>query len=374
MHVSAEVHTKPPEWTDLFATGDDVGEFRRVKFRVLRKRGEPLLILPGNNRCAAQAMQLYAAQTLPARLARGFVRAMLTAGIPLIGDNCELNVAADQPFLKFLRELSGADGLPPLAILNGNPRPAGRRFVSLVFDVDANPRAVVKAGIGPAAAELIRKEATFLNSLPQRKSGIPAVRAGCVSGPIAAFAMDFAPGDSPRDNNRVAELLTDWVDRGRKAVISELPQWRELAASWSGESLFITPQKQLAAKTIHPVISHGDFAPWNIKVAADNSWVVLDWERGELNGVPAWDWFHFLIQPQLLVRRRPAAEIAGSLEALLTSREFRAYADVTGIAGMEPLLLQGYLAFMLRVIRPSEGLVETEALLNCVAKRRRPDA
>jgi hypothetical protein len=292
----------------------------------------------------------------------------------LVGEDCAVNVALDQPLTRFLRELAGTKALPPLAILNGNPRVAGRRFVILIFGADARPVAIVKAGMGEAAAALIRREAAFLKSLPPRKPGIPAIRAGCVSSAVAAFAMDFVPGDCPRDASRISELLTGWVDQERMTAIGELPQWRELERAWSGAAQFVALQKELTAKKIHPVISHGDLAPWNIKVAADNSWVVLDWERGEPHGIPAWDCFHFLIQPLLLVQRRPAGAIVARLEVLLGSAEFRAYANASGITGVERPLLVGYLAYMQRVIRPSEGLAATGELLNLVVNHRRPGA
>ena len=33
----------------------------------------------------------------------------------------------------------------------------------------------------------------------------------------------------------------------------------------------------------------------------DGSWVVLDWERGEPEGLPGWDWFHYVVQTGVLV-------------------------------------------------------------------------
>jgi len=47
---------------------------------------------------------------------------------------------------------------------------------------------------------------------------------------------------------------------------------------------------------VYPALTHGDFAPWNVKVSR-RQWTVLDWERGELAGRAGWDWFHFVMQP-----------------------------------------------------------------------------
>ena len=46
---------------------------------------------------------------------------------------------------------------------------------------------------------------------------------------------------------------------------------------------------RLGSRLVSSVVFHGDFAPWNIKVDRAGAWMVLDWERGELHGVPCWD-------------------------------------------------------------------------------------
>lgn len=51
--------------------------------------------------------------------------------------------------------------------------------------------------------------------------------------------------------------------------------------------------------------------------------MVLDWERGELAGIPAWDWFHFVLQPAILVAREDTAALVRRLEGLLASADFQ---------------------------------------------------
>jgi hypothetical protein len=40
---------------------------------------------------------------------------------------------------------------------------------------------------------------------------------------------------------------------------------------------------------------HGDFAPWNVKLA-DDKLLIYDWEYAESEAPPGWDLFHFLFQ------------------------------------------------------------------------------
>ena len=83
-------------------------------------------------------------------------------------------------------------------------------------------------------------------------------------------------------------------------------------------------------------MTHGDFAPWNIKVSrADGSWLALDWERGQLAGIPGWDWFHYAIQTGILVEKLPPERVAQRLEELFNAPVFWTYAEAAGIAGKE---------------------------------------
>jgi aminoglycoside phosphotransferase (APT) family kinase protein len=114
-------------------------------------------------------------------------------------------------------------------------------------------------------------------------------------------------------------------------------------------------------------VAHGDFAPWNIKVhPSTGAWQVFDWERGELRGVPAWDWLHFEIQTAILVHRESVAKLLGRIARLFGSPEFRAYAAKAGIAGLERAMLTAYLLHCVNIQPQTEGLAEIEALLQAV--------
>jgi hypothetical protein len=117
------------------------------------------------------------------------------------------------------------------------------------------------------------------------------------------------------------------------------------------------------------VLFHGDFAPWNIKVSDKGVWTVLDWERGQTNGVPGWDWFHFVIQPAILVERLPMPKLVEKVEKLLRSYLFREYASKVGCLQKERELMLGYLLYCIHVIQPSEGLEENQELLDALHDR-----
>ena len=419
-------------WTDLFMPGE-----LRHTLHAVRRGGEPFLLLPSPARLATRALALYPAQTAKARAAKIVLHLALRLGLKPGLEPVSASVAGDDPFWHFLIQSvfenppaasetafgvppsGGSPAVPPeggtpnestqtrsqtaglpagvpprFAILAGNPRATGRRFVLLLFNADGDPAAVVKAGVSDDARRLLAHEEDFLRSLPEGRRGLPTVRGTFDSPRVRAFALDFFEGESPRADETAAlsDLLGSWIVTDREVTMRELDAWRRLADKFHKpiETSTVRSRRReeadlhklapnppphvggyeawetswleaLAEARFHPVMSHGDFTPWNVKVAR-GQWTVLDWERGEPMGVPGWDWFHFVLQPALLVRRESTDALLLRLENLFRSAAFTAYAERAGIKGRERALALAYLAYGTRVTKQTEGLDRLAAL------------
>jgi hypothetical protein len=358
-------------WTDLFAAKGPMD--CALAMRVIKKAGEPFLILPESNALAARALTLYPAQTTFARAAKRGLSTALKFGLPTGLSDKEIQFSRDDAFPKFLIEMGGAkaNAFPELAILAGNPHAEGRRFIVLLFDAVGEPTRVVKAGIGKAATQLIERESSFLQSLPTGISGLPKFSGTFSDARIAALAMDFVEGDSPRGEERekVRTLLSGWLDRNKRARADGIPAWQTLAREHGGHPMFATLAAKLGNVEFYPTLYHGDFAPWNIKVSRDGSWRVLDWERGDRLGVPGWDWFHYSVQRGALVEKLTPDALARKWEALLTSAEFRTYAERAGIVGNEKVFAAAYLLYCVEMLRQSEGMETMRGLLALIGEK-----
>jgi hypothetical protein len=364
--------TLPIEWTDLFATKTPPDS--TLELRAVKKSGRAFLLVPLSPSLAARALSLYPAQTRFARLAKSSLRAAFQIGLPLGLEKNSTKFSSRDPFPCFLAGLASSQTgpLPPLAILSGNAGTAGRRFVIVLFNEKNRPAFVVKAGLGDAARQLIRHEAAFLHSAPPGTPGLPQLRASFDTGAISAFALDFMDGNSPAPDAWPAfgELLASWVDREKQIPLREIPAWRSLEKAAAADPVFARLSPKLAGLTVHPAIYHGDFAPWNIKLSPRAiMYSVLDWERGELTGIPGWDWFHYVIQSGILVQKLAPEPLAQRIEQLFAAPAFRDYARVGGISGQERLLVIGYLGHLVNVIRPSEGFETNQSLLALLAQR-----
>jgi len=357
------------EWQEMFAPCG-LGEAQTtMALNVVRRGGQPFLLLPAEPRLAAAALALYPAQTAKARAAKGFLNFMLRLGLKPRLERGSLSLAPGDPFARFLASRVGATNPPRFAMLAGNPRAKGRRFVFLLFDSNGNPTAVVKAGGSVAARRLLELEESFLQAAPKETRGLPKLRATFDSLRVRAFAMDLFKGDSPAwdDTGPLCELLTSWVAKDKLVEMKKLGVWQRLEAA-AGDAPLPKSVMALAETRFHPALAHGDCAPWNVKVAPGR-WTLLDWERGELAGVPGWDWFHFVMQPAILVRGEPVPVLLARFERLLTGEQFTRYAQHANIAGSERTLALAYLCYCTRVTRQADGL-ETVAELERATEKR----
>lgn len=351
-------------WRGLFAAGDG-NAANALRFYVVKRGGWPFLFLPESNRAAAAALALYPAQTTKARFAKAVLRFGLKSGLRVGLDKMTVAISDHDEFSRFLAATAGTSdiALPRFAVLAGNPKAPGRRDVFMLFDSSLRPVTVVKAGGSTQARAFITHEAALLASRPQYAMGLPGVRARFSSPRVEAFAMDFILGESPEvgQPGKLHVIFSSWIDSSHRIPLGDLPAWKRLIATLDHGDLS-DGIAALGKNMVHPVLMHGDFAPWNVKVA-DGQWTVLDWERGEVAGVPAWDWFHFIVQPAVLVARESETKTLAQLETLFSTETFQSYARLTGIAGHERALVVAYLHFCIRVTQQTEGLERINALL-----------
>jgi len=318
---------------------------------MLRRHGHDLLALPVPHRAAARALTLYAAQTRFARWSKALLRAALGTGLPVPLPRVDLRVAVDDPLLMWFREILGMAEMPVLAILAGNPFAQGRRFILLAFHGD-EPAVVAKLGLTSEARVLIEREAAFLQNVAGRLPHLPGFRGVKVTEAFSGMALDFIEGQSPAatDTSGMRTVLQSWLDTAHPVSLDTLTPWQRLV-SYAGARPI---QERVAGRQVAPALFHGDFAPWNVRVeAASRRWTVIDWERGVAAGVPAWDWFHWMIHVSLLVHRHDAKTCAGLLDAALRSSDFQDYARAARITGLEGALLAGYLMYLHEFVLPA---------------------
>lgn len=320
-------------------------------FRIVSRHGEDLLVLPADKALAVEGLNIYPAQTNFAKVARRVLGIALKLNLSLGQNRMSLPVSRRG----WLGELLGNSSF---AILCGNPSAKGRRFVFLGFE-DGRPSTITKVGLGDHADRLIAREAAFLRKV-SGFAAVPFVRRELQADQIRAFSMDFIPGSSPRDANGVFATLRAWI-RQEKVRLESLSTWANVANATNRESIHLAGKAEVS-----PVLYHGDFAPWNIR-EHNGKWTVLDWERGEECGIPGWDWFHYIVQTEVLVKRRSPQDVLKVVMQTIALPDFQNYAAQAGFAGKEMPLLAGYLLHAVHVNRQTEGADTLKQLLAIVS-------
>ena len=348
-------------WQELFASADR-GDI--IVHHSVSRGGKPFLFLPADSRAAIRSLEIYPAQSTKARIAKSTLGWMLRGGLRPGLLKTSLKISDTDPFAAFLRAAARVEPGEPFsfAVLAGNPSAPGRRYVFLLFNSASEPVAVVKAGATGRARELIAQETSILSSFTQSRSGLPKLRGACELDNLSAFAMDFIEGTSPSDDSGVAleKIFSSWLDTEKEITLGTTEAWGRLILAYGSFDL-PSGYNELQNLHVHPVLMHGDFAPWNVKVSGGR-WTVLDWERGERVGIPAWDWLHFVVQPAVLVRRETAETTMVRLEKLFASAEFERYGERCKIAGAEWKLAFAYVDYCINVTRQTEGLKSLETL------------
>jgi glycosyltransferase involved in cell wall biosynthesis len=348
-------------WSSLFHGEAGSPEITR-HFRVIRRGGNPFLYLPNAGLASSHAVQIYAAQTSAARTAQTALRLALRYGWPLPLAKETVALPANSPLSQFFAHLTAGKGWPEFAVLCGNPKSSGQRHIFVLLDADQQPSFVIKAGQNPRARQLIASEARFLQSLPANTAAVPPLCGFIETDQVTAFATEFRRGDSPRssDTAEMERILTAWIHPAAEMSLSDIPAWQRLQLT-PHPFLQRMPAERLE-QPVKPVLFHGDFAPWNMR-AWEGRWTVLDWERGETRGVPGWDWFHYIIQTSILVKKDPPQRTFEHLRELVSSASFARYAQATDIQDRVSLVLAGYLLHA-RNLHQTEGAEQIEALLH----------
>jgi glycosyltransferase involved in cell wall biosynthesis len=116
-------------------------------------------------------------------------------------------------------------------------------------------------------------------------------------------------------------------------LVLEAVAWKPRIAPWHlSEDVahalgrFFRSTRRSESQTIGA--AHGDFAPWNLLLANDGQWTLLDWENASSDSSPFFDLFHFLVQSNHELRFPPRGAIVNGLVGRgWIGRAIRAYAD-----------------------------------------------
>jgi hypothetical protein len=243
----------------------------------LPRRSAARWILPRKSRRAARGgLSIYHPVTN-----RGLVAWKAARGIAAMGGFRLLSSSRDlpRPVAEFLRDFATEDDHVAVARANHPDR-----FVALVLDRKGNQKLFAKITGEPGGRNALASERETIVELGR---WLPSP---LVAPKIIAHSHDFLVLQPIR-----------WIPRSNAWLLA--PEVAHaLGAFYSG-------QKNNGSST---VISHGDFAPWNL-LRTDDGWAVIDWESARPDLPPFYDLWHYVVQSHGLLRRPTINDIHDGL-------------------------------------------------------------
>ena len=348
-----------PTITALFASDEKLRAPVKFSWRLVRRKGRPFLLLPDSDVNLRVSLELYSAQRPLARLWRSLIPTLFKTPARALWGAVSTEAVASSALMQFFAEQSGqpVGQLQTPAIKFGGIEGKTSRVVVLLCDAAGHPIRVIKVGLNPEGRAATEREAALLAQLPVAKIGCTAMTGQIKTDGLSAFATAYFPGQSLTNDVGIEKLFHAWLAPNTAEPLENFASWHELESVLAKPEklIFSTLHAALAGRKIATTLFHGDFTPWNVRMTNLENIQAFDWECGHLRGIPAWDWFHFIIQTSILVKRHSPERVAAELDQLIQSPRFQKYAAAAGISEIiEPLLL-AYLLHEKYFIQPEEG-------------------
>jgi thymidylate kinase len=303
---------------------------RRHSFAILRWKSRPRVMLPTENRCVFRAgIDAYAPFALHAKLLTSVVKQISGLGIQRWARQ-SLDVVSGGPLaLESLVAERTGEPCPVFSLVFGKPM----RYPKLIAQAmrpNGDILGYAKLPHSPESNLSIRREAATLNRLenfPAMRPHLPAVRWAQEWGDGYILFQSPAKGRSAPARFTAShqafldtmQSLAPELRRGETIVDEVAAAWQEteisMDAEWRrlGRIALAFSHLELKGSTVQCGLTHGDFAPWNIRIAGGQL-SVFDWESATWSLPCIWDRFHFDVQTGSLLRSRepkPAPESLG---------------------------------------------------------------
>lgn len=230
--------------------------------------------------------------------------------------------------------LLGCDHGCATALYFGSPGPL-QKLTILCRGADDDSTRVAKVALHASADAAVAREAVWLRQLgaaPETTAFVPQfVDEGILACGRRFVVMSGLLGGvtTLRFERRHREFLAVLAAKGgceRWTVVPAVARLRQRLRTMRSafnssqgsllEAVLDEVEVALARQDLPACLVHGDFAPWNVRLAPERLFV-FDWEYAQSQGNPLQDFLHFHLMPRVLNARRLLVK-AGFMRGLLS--------------------------------------------------------
>ncbi len=299
----------------------------KVRYSVLLRNGQPLLLIPPSRQTAAITLDLYLPQGRKARLAVAGLKLANALGLlPALLPRLDMNPAGDRPASGLMPFVQHEIDQSCVGFLLCNPDHGCARVIAVRH---ADRPDVIKwtaiAGEASLAAEIASIHELTARHLP----GIPEIIAQgrTATSYWVVFPLYANPAIKTITDPRVLRLLQGWLSEETVPPLDNT----FIASLWTPHDRSASQNEvdRLRRLRIRRAVVHGDFAVWNLRARQDGL-VAIDWEWAEPDGIAGIDLCHGLIQEALLVRKLSAPRVLDFVRSAADAPHCKAYLHSTG--------------------------------------------
>jgi hypothetical protein len=307
----------------------------------LRKGDRLLLALPMVQEASSQALGLYQPQRFLAKSMVGLLEILLKircAGLllPKIKHPKRDHVLATPA-------LEGIDH-GTCGVLLGSPEHKVRRAIASYRK--NSEWEVAKVSIGEAGRFNLEREASVLAKLYGKANGVPPLLGIHYFKDLTLLRMPYLTGQPVKYGqiDEALSLLESWLDHSPHQGIDTFSEWDAISKVLGNIAHGDKALDKLSRERLCPVICHGDFARWNLRMT-NNGLLALDWEWGQLHGMPGLDLVHYFLQDARLVDKLSPVEAVRKAILAMESQRCADYFKWTGWSENPVLPIIASLAF-----------------------------
>jgi hypothetical protein len=283
----------------LHALGiEDSGEDTEEYFVIPGNWG-PRWLIPAKTRVSAYTLSTWHPYTIPSRIKWFALRmAARTGALRML--RTVSRVAVSRAAVRLWFERCGIRAqAAEFVILVGNPS-ADRKLVVFMLDDRHRITAILKVGLTASSGRSILHEADVLDKLKTYR-WTPKVLS--VHFDQQAAVQEFVPGPMPDRNfsAKYLDLLCQFPRNGTSRNLANLAQemacridpYKDRIDALAPDLLPRVLDRLHLDRDLPTLLVHGDFSPWNLRINPQRGPVLVDWEWGDLAGLPASDLLYF---------------------------------------------------------------------------------
>lgn len=329
----------------------------------------PRWLIPARSSASAPVLRIWHPYNLSSRMKWLAVRMTARAGVLRFAHSV-LRVEASR---SGARRWFDRCGIPTqdaeIVVLIGTPS-AERKLIAFLLDDKHRIAAVLKVGLTAQGGLRVLHEAEVLSKLEQY-SWAPKVLS--VHPDLRGAAQEYMYGAMPdrRFRPEYMEMLCHLPRNGSsKSLVAVADEMADSLRPFRAQFDQMAPDLLSRALscldlnvTIPTILVHGDFVPWNILDSPKAGYVLVDWERADFAGLPAYDLLHF----QLSINHFFGKQAEGYLAIRVSSDCAEYFRRIDLDVKLLPRLAIAYLLDQLRIYNKHLSLEHTAYLLRQLA-------